>query len=332
MSMNPVIHDFDIHKLIIKKPLFIKKSIICNIKYNKVDDLIIQTPLCFLPFCIKEYESGQKKVTFCTTDYIYNNLTKKFISNLQVIENTIQKSYKNITSIIKQNKDNQFVSSLYLNSNKKNFYIHANLQKDYVNIYNQYNEIENEDYIMAESQCYSLIRLKNIWINDEKYGLNWEILQLKIYPPIYKLNQCFIEDPILQKGINLQYKNHPIYSKYFKMKRVGVPIQSIQLDMLKEDLDATVILKDENEYMNMPSIKKGKGKGILPPPPPPPPPPLNNSKKSSNSGLNIMNVLKDLGTVNLKKIQPEKKQRKADINVPSLQEILLGKKNLKKIK
>ena len=209
-------------------------------------------------------------------------------------------------------------------------------QDMYINIYNSYNQSVNEDYIVEQSECYALLHLKNIWINENKYGLNWEIVQLKVYPPIYKLEQCFIYDSNIKKELYIQYKDDPIYKKFFKMKRIGVPIQNIQLEIKKENLDENVILKDENEYINSDSKGKGKGggKGKLPPPPPPPPPSSTNID-SINKTVNLMDVLKDINTIKLKKAEIQDKptiNNNQDLRVPSLQDIVSGLKNLKKTK
>ena len=339
-QFNPVIQDFDIQNIVIKKPrILYNNTITCPVKYNKNQDLIIQSPLCYIPK-IPNKNSKQILTTLLTTDYSYNENTKKFINNLLLINKIIQDSYKNITKLVNQHENNTFHNSININRQANNYYLNLTVQSKnqdmYINIYNSYNQSVNEDYIVEQSECYALLHLKNIWINENKYGLNWEIVQLKVYPPIYKLEQCFIYDSNIKKELYIQYKDDPIYKKFFKMKRIGVPIQNIQLEIKKENLDENVILKDENEYINSDSKGKGKGggKGKLPPPPPPPPPSSTNID-SINKTVNLMDVLKDINTIKLKKAEIQDKptiNNNQDLRVPSLQDIVSGLKNLKKTK
>ena len=237
-QFNPVIQDFDIQNMVIKKPrILYNNTITCPVKYNKNQDLIIQSPLCYIPK-IPNKNSKQILTTLLTTDYSYNENTKKFINNLLLINKIIQDSYKNITKLVNQHENNTFHNSININRQANNYYLNLTVQSKnqdmYINIYNSYNQSVNEDYIVEQSECYALLHLKNIWINENKYGLNWEIVQLKVYPPIYKLEQCFIYDSNIKKELYIQYKDDPIYKKFFKMKRIGVPIQNIQLEIKKD--------------------------------------------------------------------------------------------------
>ena len=133
------------------------------------------------------------------------------------------------------------------------------------------------NYIMPQSMSYSIIWLQNIWFKDNKVGLNWVILQMKVYLPIYQIEKCLIIDDLeiivdqieqnkikeksntgllsdqntreeissSKSGIKLM--DHPIYSKYFNMKRFKIPIPAIQMKLKMNNLDPNIILKDEND-------------------------------------------------------------------------------------
>lgn len=340
---TPVIQDFDFNNLIIKKPEIINNSINCKICYqNKKTNLILQTPLCYIPYSIKKFNHNKSnyKLILTTVDYSYDEKTKIFVKNLINIENIVKRNLNNILSVLDINENEEkyeFISSLRFFKNVNvNFNFNIQIKNDipYLNIYDNHNNLQNLEYILPESECYSLIWLKNIWINKNKFGLNYEIIQIKIFLPIYKLNDCFIIDRNYKKD-SITYKDHPIYSKYFKMKKVGVAIQSIQEEMKRHNLDINIINYNETDIVNHFSKGKGKGKGKFIPPPPPPPP-INNSiiKNTNKNSINLMDVLKDLSTVKLNKTEVNNKPKifkDMNINVPSLQEILQSKNNLKKI-
>ena len=95
--LNPVIQHFNIHNMVIKKPrVQYNNNIICPIKYNKNQELILQSPLCYIS---KTPTKNLKQIltTLLTTDFSYNENTKKFINNLLLINKIIQDSYKNLT-------------------------------------------------------------------------------------------------------------------------------------------------------------------------------------------------------------------------------------------
>ena len=339
-SENPVIKKFNIKELNIGKLQFINNLLKCNIFYQK-KMAIFQTPLCLIP-SFNDTKKYKNIIRFklITTDFLYNQKTKEYIKMLDEIDTFIKNYYERKIKEKLKNKTEpiSFYKSYLENNNKTNVYFTYNIQiynnKPIVDVYDYNHHLKPFDYILPNSECYCLLWLKNIWINENKYGLNWEIIQIKVFPPIHILEYCFIDDNNTNHIINNQkiilYKDHPRYSKFFKMKKMGVNVNAIRQQMKMENINPDILDKGE-ENCNESSFKgkgkeKGKGKGNIPPPPPP----LLLNNKSTSFGLK--DVLKDLHTVKLKKVNNYQKKPISihnDPRVPSLHEILTSKSKLK---
>lgn len=335
-SENPVIKKFNLKELTIGKLQLVNGTIKCNIFYQK-RMAIFQTPLCLVPSLndIKKYKNNLR-FKLITTDFLYNEKTKEYIEMLDKIDTFIKKYYqKKIKNKLEnQNEPMSFYKSYLENSHKTNAYFTYNIQiynnKPIVDVYDYNHCLQPFEYIIPDSECYCLLWLKNIWINGDRYGLNWEIIQIKVFPPIYKLEYCFIDEDITNHIINSQslilYKDHPRYCKFFKMKKMGVHVNAIKKQMEMENINPNILDKGE-EYCK--GKGKGQGKGGKGKSIPPPPPPLSSGKISS---IGLKDVLKDLHSVKLKKVTEHTKKTNIvhrDLRVPSLHEILMSKSKLK---
>ena len=147
---------------------------------------------------------------------------------------------------------------------------------------------------------------------------------MKIYLPIHRIDECLIEDesedelykPKFENkkqetnSNKVKYKDHEIYGKYFKMKRLGIPVQSVQQKMRLENIEISIILKDENDEVrekNTKFIECVLGD-------------LKNVKLNKVSDILIKNIRKyDYENSNNIILKP-----------PTLSEILTIKRNLKK--
>jgi hypothetical protein len=114
-------------------------------------------------------------------------------------------------------------------------------------------------------------------------GLSFILVQSKVYLPIYKLDECVILDPDIENPI-LHYHNlvskkidivkktipeinkedHPIYGKYVKMKRMGIPEPAIAIKCSSEGID----FKEFQAYMSGEPVidKKPLATPLVPPP------------------------------------------------------------------
>ena len=73
-----------------------------------------------------------------------------------------------------------------------------------------------------------------------------------------------------------KYKNDPKYEKYFKMLKMGVPIDAIKHKMICDNLDPDII--DSNSSNTNTNVNQNVSKSSAPPPAPPLPFQLSKSK------------------------------------------------------
>lgn len=333
---NIILHNFDLDKLSFKKPERITDKIsVFDVKYNCKQQFIIQSPKLLIPNVPMVYSHNNikfYKLKVVAHDYSFQKKTKEFIEKLENIDTFIKNKIKDFYSRLKRKKsNNKFINTTNHYNNK--VYLYFNIQfynnKPIVNIYDWDKNQKDFNYLIEQSMAYSLLWLKNIWIKNNKIGLNWVILQMKVYPPIYKIDECLIidDDEIINKEMkeikeikeNLEnnpntYKNHETYSKYFKMKRLRIPIASIQQKMRLENIDPTIILKDADdivsELVKHPIIKSNHLVG------------LTNVKLRHTTDLEQKQKPKYIDS-----LRSDSKTRP-----PTLLEILNTKNNLKKIR
>jgi len=265
--MNPILKNYDLDNIIFKKPEKISDKItIFNIKYND-HDFLIQTPKFFIPdiptiYCHQNRNFCNLKVI--AHNYKFENNTKAFVKKISELDSYIMNKQEYFYQKVKKKKPEniKFINSFFMNktNTKVNFYFGIQIEKNnpIISIYDWKKVKKNIDYIIPNSYGYSILWLQNVWIKSNKIGINWIIVQMKIYYPILKIDECLIEDeeyfefndknPI-NKENKIMYKDHEIYSKFFKMKRFKVPIENIKHKLSLENLNPNIIMKNESDYV-----------------------------------------------------------------------------------
>jgi hypothetical protein len=138
-------------------------------------------------------------------------------------------------------------------------------------IYVRQNEILCEDNLNnfpEKSFVIPIIYIENIVYNNDKWRINIKLIQICVFPLYQKFGKCVIEfdnnkyleskeDIIVEKNttildghINIKLSEHPLYSKYFKMCKIGIPKAAIIQKMMNEidNIDAHYILnRDPDE-------------------------------------------------------------------------------------
>jgi len=220
----------------------------------------------------------------------------------------------------------------------KNKYIYYNFKLQHYNqqimcdMYDEHKQKTNIDYIQPGSDAYAILWLKNIWLKDNKVGLNYIVVQLKIYKNIIQTNTCLIieDDDIFtqsdnkNKDISDKHVTHistmeidPIYRTYVKMLKMGVPRRAVQMKMTMNGIDPNIL----DTLGNQNKSKKNK---------------INNTVGSKS--MNPIDLLSGIKNKKLKKVKKNKKKlllQKIGVRkrsgVPTLEEILKIKNSLKKI-
>ncbi len=118
-----------------------------------------------------------------------------------------------------------------------------------------YNKDTKMDIIDCPERFYikPLLWFQNIKKVENKWYINYCIIQAIVYPLYLKLGKCLIDDNILEHRTNakrevvlpipqnmdnnqemITYAKHPVYGKYFKMISVGIPKAAVQIKIVND--------------------------------------------------------------------------------------------------
>lgn len=370
--------DIDIEQVLFKKRISIGEGIYeYPISYlNK--PLIIQTPIIYIPYSTYRIDN---KITF---DFFFSNLSsEKEVSDLYELIKGLDKKviYKisckpKIKSGRKRQKKSpkrDFISNV---KKTKQSCLNDKPDKmrvsflDNIRVFNNLSQPVSVNNVKGKTNMKLLLSPSKIWVNKNKFGIFWEVLQIKIYPKTVLDTYMFLEDrnpnctckcscgaSESNKNKMNPYINDPKYSVYFDMIKKGVPKQAVMNKMIMENKDPTILEKAKNNTnpnntnpnntnLNNEYIIVDGAKPPPPPFPPPPPPSLLSSsecKMKNLSSQGTMNaVFNELlsGSAKLKKvtdIDKNKFKRKKKIKskmsgsyTPSLDEIVNMRKSLRR--
>ena len=225
---------------------------------------IIQTPIVYIPY--STYKTDNK----ISLDFYFLNLEvdkemtelKDFIVyiNDMAIKHVRQKfpvdkktktktkaTAKEFISNIKQsqgcfNKNNN--SKLKLDNEKMRVICYDN-----VTAFDDKKKPISLNYMKGKSYVKFLISPTKIWINKNKFGVLWEVLQVKIYPKTVLTSYMFLEDDSSSNAIN-NMSSHPKFKIYFDMVKKGVPKQAVKNKMLLDGFDPVVLDNPNSSSLN----------------------------------------------------------------------------------
>ena len=145
-------------------------------KDNIINSILIQSPKLQLQ---SNLNTGYMVL------YLYNNKNnEKYCNFIKDIENNVDKIIK--TKLKKK---------LKLHSNNIDGKMILNINNQKYSIFDNNNNLINCNDVEIYSNVICILKLKNIWIdlNKKKYGLNWIVYQIKVYPEL-NYNVCYIDD------------------------------------------------------------------------------------------------------------------------------------------
>jgi hypothetical protein len=187
------------------------------IKYDN-KNLIIQTPIVYLPFGINKYNNKSYiDISFINSK---NDKTMRDFRNSIVNINTCVKD--------KISKKIKFISSF-----KSTEYYPDRLRLSFyedILVFNESKSLITLEYVKSKIYSKLLIIPQFLWTNNEISGIVWNILQMKIYSKPMLDTYSFIDDEV-----NID--------KYIKMIRCGVPVQAIKNKMCQEKIDPVLLDK-----------------------------------------------------------------------------------------
>jgi hypothetical protein len=308
------------------KPIKLNNHYKTVFKYKK-QPLTIQTPKTFICNSPKEF-NNTTKISICFYDYAHNSLTKLFIKQLSSIELFIKKAKVKLNKFLENSYiQSEFKTSIKYNNNNTVVYMDLLIDKNQLSVYNLYKQSENMDYMIPQSYLLNIIQLDYIWFNKNKYGIKWTLLQTKVFPPINKLDKCIIDDiydnephrhyydasniAIYSDKENNRENNkedNPVFGKYFKMKRMGIPDDRIYLKIQLDGLS----IKDFKDFEL----------GI-------------NTKTTVNTAINTTlntNLTNIKSHLSVTKYPIKEKYKTSNGFAPSEKELILIRQRLKKIK
>lgn len=307
--------EIDVNNIIIQKPIKYGNHIIkFPIKYkykSRKYNLLIQSPKMYLPFQLMNFNNYYIiDYSFCNIDFdAKQNL---FLILLNEINIKIRKLIKSgdLSIYFKHNKMVSSLKSKFMYPNILRTKIY-NKNPNYFEIYNQNKELISFDEIRNSLYCKSILFLSDIWISlkNKSYGLTWNTLQMKIELPLYLKGYRFLEDHCDDNNDSIE--NHTVYKKYFKMIKMGIPLNAVKHKMKMNGDDPNIIEMKPNSKLPNSLSKKIKNKKFIP---------TNNLFKSFKFKKGIQKSIKNIKS--FKKIK--------DSRTPSLEEIINSKSSLHK--
>ena len=221
--MNQILKhgDIDITNISIKKKININtKFINYPIKYNN-KNLIIQTPIVYLPFGINTFNTKK----YIDISFINSNNDKNMgdFKNIIVdINNWIKQKISKKTKFVTSFKTTEY----YPDRLRLSFY-------DDILIFNESKHLISLDSIKSKIYAKLLITPQFLWKNDSNSsaGIVWNILQIKVYSKPILDTYSFIDTD----EVNID--------KYVKMLRCGVPPTAIKNKMKLDNINGDLLNK-----------------------------------------------------------------------------------------
>ena len=337
-----------------------------KLKRKKIyKNIYVQTPRMYLPFPINEsYNESYNKSTI-DLSFMNRYIDEKvnlFYIFLQKIEDIIN----NVISIRKESQwkkmdiyNKKWIP--FLRTTNANYPQVFRIKIDLSDDSNVIFYDENLNIMKCQSYtppCYGvfILRLSYLWFNTNKYGCSWDVIQCKILdnplitskpPPRLpylfinqkdkSINSASVEKANIIKSnggneLGEAICDHPKYKKFFKMKKMGIPLPAIKQKITMSGLNPNIMDYPENTSItNIAELRKSDLKKDE----------ENNSIKSIGIGSIINKDMLSLGLSGLKKAtlldkskqkkqKKQKKNRHTNLMVPSLDEIQEAFKRLKK--
>lgn len=200
------------------------------------------------------------------------------LTKIENIQDIIRNIESRITKLLKNRKTNQLQEkdfvSLIKNNNQLYLSVYSNTVKC-LDIYQK--EIYNLDFL-TPTYGYFFLEFKNVWETDFKWGINIAVNGCMILPSqlisppfsIKKIKIIFTDEALECQSL-LKNENNPKYQTYFKMKKMGIPIQAIKNKMIIDKLDPNIIdtasstqsennnkIKNKNPFDNCSDVSLGK--------------------------------------------------------------------------
>ena len=228
-------NEFDISKLKYKKIISLsRKYSIKNIVYNG-GPLLIQTPVLYIPFTASRYNT----LDISFTNIVDNNDIKSFYDSIISINENVKTKYKR-----------KFVENIIKNTGYQPM-LRCNLNNSITCFDKHKNNIDYE--IHCKTYARFIIHVNNLWINTNKYGINFDIKQIQYHT----INTIKLETYAFK---DIEDKSLEKYKKMLKMK---IPEQAVKNKMMLDNLDPSLLFEKTKEIPKMSFLNNIKKKPKL---------------------------------------------------------------------
>jgi hypothetical protein len=155
----------------IKKPFFYNNKITFDLYSENDENIFFESLSMIIPFKYILDENSQK-LSLTLYEYKSNKYGKKINLILEKIIKCTKKHYEKLF------KEKIFKSPIILNNSTTIFQFN-NIRYNEIEIYNKFREKINIKNIETDDRISIIFHLKNIWIQNNKYGFNLDLIQIR---------------------------------------------------------------------------------------------------------------------------------------------------------
>lgn len=238
---------------------------------KKGQNILIETIPLYTPYGIN------------TKTLIHNTVQLTVSLSSKLIDANTEQFYKNMGEFEQHivNNEDKFISNNYASqsmsmiscideNDKINFYT-QDIKNNTFLAYDLNNNEINYDNIKSKSFVQCILWLSGIWVNNDVYGLNWKLIQCKLYPDLFSIDKClFLDEDYDVKEIfyNLKDRKNSNQSKLInnqdynsnensndntksvsdddlqelkKMLKIGIPKEAVAIECKKKNIDPKIL-------------------------------------------------------------------------------------------
>jgi len=214
-------------------------------KYNRI---FLKTPRMRLAF-------DPKNNKYNTITLSLHPLTDEIKEFYNFIKEVDKLNKKKILEIIDKRKI-KYRSNIIKKKQTNYRYIQFNLSNS-CTVFNNKRELSSLSDLTIQNDVKLLIELNHIWIKDNKCGSSWEVYQIKYYPFLINLDDCFISSDEEE-----EIKNDSSKKFKYSYKCINCSSEFFSNDPVNHNLK-------NNNYVNIPSPIRGVSQAFALPTPPP---------------------------------------------------------------
>ena len=233
--------DYDFSKLYLGPPSTLTGgAYFTRIMYNTNKQLFIQSPKSLTK---QGFIKSGKKVY---ADLMFDNNDTVFINWIENLETKCQELIFSKgqswfeTKLEKEDIETAFTSPFKIFKSGKFYLLRVNVKQN-VKIYDENDQIVNNDDVTADKMLISILEIQGIKFTSRNFQIEIELKQAMVVSPDPFLDECFIKKPIKKQNINDIKNDIPIEEK------------SIDLDTF---IDNSVKILTENNNVQPPLEKE----------------------------------------------------------------------------